>query len=79
MKYEINEALQARLDRTFQYHSPKADQPDRYNALRAKAKELAEMICVMCPPSREQSLALTKLEEVSMQANAAIARNEGTA
>jgi Fe-S cluster biosynthesis and repair protein YggX len=75
-KYEINEALQKRLENTFTYHLPQEDQPERYTALRDKAKELAILICETTPPSREQSLALTKLEEVSMHANAAIARNE---
>lgn len=75
-KYPISEALQKRLLNTFTYHKPQEDQPERYTALRDKAKELAILICEMTPPSREQSLALTKLEEVSMQANAAIARHE---
>lgn len=75
-KYPITEAFQARLDNTFTYHTPQADQPERYTALRDKSKELAILICEMTPPSREQSNALTKLEEVSMHANAAIARNE---
>ena len=65
-----------RIENNFVYHEPKADQPDRYVRLRAKAKELAYLIEELTPQSREQSLALTKLEEASMWANAAIARNE---
>ena len=76
MKYEIDEKTKARLDKTFTYHTPKTDQAVRYTDIRNKAKELAEYICGMTPPSREQSLALTKLEEAVMHANAAIARNE---
>lgn len=75
-KYPINEALQQRLDNTFTYHKPQEDQPERYNAIRELAHELAENICGNTPPSREQSLALTKLEEAVMHANAAIARHE---
>ena len=37
---------------------------------------MAEEIVKHTPPSREQSLALTALEECVMWANAAIARNE---
>jgi hypothetical protein len=64
------------LEKRFTYHKPFGTQPQRYEALRAKAKELAAMIIISCPASREMSLALTKLEECSMWANASIARNE---
>ena len=64
------------IDIRFTYHAPKDDQPDRYNKLRADAKFLAEGIATNCPDSRERSLALTKLEECIMWANAAIARRE---
>lgn len=74
--YEINEEQQKRLDNNFKYHSPKGDQVERYPHIRKEAKTLAETICRTTPPSREQSLALTKLEEVVMWANAGIARNE---
>lgn len=64
------------LDSNYKYHPPKEGQPERYQALRDKAKELAELIVKLTPPSREQSVALTNLETASMWANAAIARNE---
>ena len=35
----------------------------RYAIIRAMAKDLASIILRSTPPSREQSLALTKLEE----------------
>lgn len=60
----------------FTYHSPKPTQPERYNTLRGMAKVLAEEIVSSTPESREQSLAITKLEEAVMWANAAIARRE---
>ena len=50
----------------FTYHAPKGDQPQRYEKLRAKARELAEMILELCPDSRERALALTKVEESMM-------------
>jgi hypothetical protein len=64
------------IEKNFTYHRPFGDQPRRYEAIRAKAKELAQLIAVMCPDSRERSLAMTNLEQASMWANAAIARNE---
>lgn len=64
------------LDNTFTYHAPKPDQLPRYEAIRAKAKELAALIQSGTPPSREQSLALTSVQQSVMWANAAIAINE---
>lgn len=64
------------IEKAFTYHSPKDNQPQRYEAIREKAKELAYLIDGLCPGSREKSLAMTKLEEASMWANASIARNE---
>lgn len=78
--YEIGDEQQKRFDKNFTYHSPSGDGPrsqiERYGSIRAEGKALAEHICELTPLSREQSLALTKLEEVVMWANAAIARNE---
>ena len=64
------------FENTYTYHEPKGDQVERYKGIRAKARELAELIDRSCPPSRERSLAQTKLEEATMWANASIARNE---
>lgn len=64
------------IDNSFTYHAPKEEQLEKYELLRAKAKELAYLIDELCPGSREKSLAMTKLEESSMWANASIARNE---
>ena len=74
--YTLTEEQQQRLDNNFTYHAPKDGQADRYVLLRNTAKTYAEAILKYTPPSREQSLALTALEEAVMWANAAIARNE---
>jgi hypothetical protein len=63
------------LENTFRYHLPKSDQSQKYEALRAKAKELAALILETVPDSRERSIALAKVEEASMWSNAGIARN----
>jgi hypothetical protein len=63
------------IESNFTYHSPKEGQPEKYEAIRKKAKELAYMLKGMVPDSREKSLAMTKLEEAVMWANAGIARN----
>lgn len=64
------------IDNNFVYHAPKAHQPEKYERIRAEAKQLALTLYDLCPECREQSLAFTKLEEAVMWANAAIARNE---
>jgi len=74
--YEITNVIGIQIERTFTYHSPKDDQPERYVKLRDEAKNLAYLIVRNTPTSREQSLALTHLEEAIFYANAAIARNE---
>lgn len=74
--YEISTKIGEQIEKTFTYHAPKDDQPDRYVALRDAAKNLAFMIVKNSPPSREQSLALTHLEESIFYVNASIARNE---
>ena len=64
------------LVKRFTYHTPKGDQPQRYESIRGHGIDLADLIDDLCPDSREKSLAITKLEEAVMWANAAIARNE---
>ena len=57
----------------FTYHAPKPGQPEKYQALREKAKELALLINELCPESREKSVAITQLQLANMAANSAIA------
>ncbi|WP_025849115.1 DUF7681 family protein [Paenibacillus ehimensis] len=68
--------MNQQIENNFKYHSPKEGQPEKYTAVREKAKELAYLIDELCPNSREKSLALTNLEQAVMWANAGIARNE---
>lgn len=70
-----NEKTTQQIENNFKYHSPKEGQPEKYTAVREKAKELAHLINEICPDSREKSLAFTNLEESVMWANASIARN----
>ena len=64
------------LANRFTYHAPRGDQPVRYEGIRAKGMLFALEVFGSCPESREKALALTKIEEAVMWANAAIARNE---
>jgi hypothetical protein len=74
--YPIEEVTEKKIERTFSYHPPSGDQRLRYDVLRDRFKALAFTLVGITPVSREQSLALTKLEEALFFANAAIARYE---
>jgi hypothetical protein len=68
--------MDANIENAFQYHPPSEDQRRKYELIRAKAKEFAYLLNDHCPRSREQSLAMTHLENSVMWANASIARNK---
>lgn len=65
--------MNPKIERMFTYHPPQPGQPEKYQKIRDKAKELAYLIDELCPLGREQALALTKLQETTMWANAGIA------
>lgn len=75
-KYTVDSKMMERLKNDFTHHPPFGDQADRYSRIREFARSFAQFICENTPPSREQSVALTHLDIVVMEANAAIARNE---
>jgi hypothetical protein len=70
----LNPDEEKELDIRFTYHAPKEGQQEKYVELRGLAKQFAIAVMNQCPVSREQSLALTKIEEAVMWANSAIAR-----
>lgn len=60
----------------FAYHRPPTPEIGAlHSTVREKHKEVAEFLVTNLPPSRELSLALTKLEESMMWANGCIARD----
>ncbi len=74
MTVNLDPISQEEIDNRFEYHTPNEEQQKKYVALRLMGKIFAESVCRMVPSSREQSLALTKIEEAVMFANAGIAR-----
>lgn len=70
-----SEYINPQIENNFKYHALKDGQAEKYEAIRAKAKELAYLIDEVCPNSREKSIAVTSLEDSVMWANASIARN----
>lgn len=55
----------------FDYHRPTDEQVKQIDTVRKGCKELHSTLLAL-PASRERSLAITKLEEVSMWANKGI-------
>ena len=64
------------LDALFTYHVPTPEQAERYDKLRAAAKRYAEEIVALTSRNPVQTLAIRKVHEASMLANAAIAVHE---
>lgn len=75
-KYVPKEDKYDEVMNLFTYHSVIGDQAERYEYLRAQARDLARAILSLTPASREQSLAITSLQQAIMWANASIAINE---
>lgn len=75
-RYEESTAQREQRERSHTYHAPRTDQIDRYQLIRQSAAEFALILNKSCPPSRELSIAQTKLDELVMWANKAIACNE---
>lgn len=69
----------ARIERSLTNITPNPERIERIESLRASAKSLARSIIMTCEPSRERSLALTHLEEVTMWAVKAIILEAGDA
>lgn len=67
------------LANRFSYHKPNTEAKiEAHQTVRNVLLEAADKIVeVTGPPTREQSLAITKLEEAMFWANASIARGDG--
>ena len=64
------------LNNRFTYHAPKNDEQIRqFQEVRRAGLDLVVLMCGYAPESRELALAITKIEEAVMWANAAIARH----
>lgn len=63
------------LNNRFSYHAPDPKAVDAHVTIRKSCYDLALIITTQVPDCRERSLAITKLEEVMMWANAGIARH----
>ena len=68
---------QGDLNKRFDHHPPPNQQvAQQHESLRKAAKNFALSIVTLVPEGREQSSALTKVEEAMMHGNAGIARHQ---
>lgn len=65
------------LENRIKYHKPNDEAITYISAMRSYALTWAKAVRLMVPEGREQALALTKIEEALMWANAGIARDPG--
>jgi hypothetical protein len=61
------------LDELFSYHAPQDDQPTKYAAIRTAARAFAQVIVDNTSTCPDQTVAIRKLRECVMTANASIA------
>jgi hypothetical protein len=69
-------ADQAELDNWYAYHAPTEEQITAYQAIRAKARELAELFNECAPPCADTTAAHRELRRAVMAMNLAIACNQ---
>jgi len=62
-----------KLDNIFSYHAPEGMQPSQYAAIREGAKAFARIIVGNTPQCADQTVAIRKVREAVMVANASIA------
>ena len=68
---------QETINNNYKWHPPTtSDVENAHDDIRSICRSTAEHLVEYCPKSRELSIALTKVEEAMMWANAAIARNQ---
>jgi hypothetical protein len=75
-KYIVPPAMLARLENEGTYHAPIGDQESRYEQISEFALQFKLFVVENTPASREQSAALTAIDEATFFANSAIARHE---
>ena len=75
-KYELSDEDRVRIENECIYHAPTEGQIEKYQKLRDLEASVKTEFHSLAPPSRERSIALTKLDEAFMMVRAAIARYE---
>lgn len=64
------------IDKPYAYHKPSKEGLEKINRLRAHFSEGERLIREICPPSRQQSVAITENETTAMWAIKAVVFND---
>jgi len=64
------------IDKPYAYHKPSPEGLKKITELRELFSQVEQVIREYCPPSRHQSLAITKNEEAAMWAIKAVVFND---
>lgn len=72
-----SERVLLQIRKAFEHQPMSEEQRANTEALRIGFRNLAMLVAQLAPESREQALALTKLEEALMHAVSAVARHGG--
>ena len=67
------------IEAIFTYHAPEGDQPERYKRIRSAAMDFARVMWAETPAGPDRTVALRKIREAVMTANAAIATKNAAA
>ena len=76
-EYTPTEKELQEIERNFRTYKVDADTAEKMTRFRALFAEIAVLTVNNCPPSRERSSAITKLEEAMFWLSAGISRAEG--
>jgi len=74
--YKPSQRTTGQIDNAFIYHEPLPGQPERYQRISDKAKELAQLVAEEAPECPEQTLSIRSIETACFWAKSAIARHE---
>lgn len=64
------------ISKPYAYHKPSPRGLEQITKLRQHFSDTARLVKEVCPPGREQSIAITKLEELAMWAVRAVVFND---
>ena len=64
------------IDKPYAYHKPSSEGLEKINKLREAFSVTERLIKELCPPSRQQSVAITNNEQTAMWAIKAIVFND---
>ncbi len=70
------EEIRLKIDRWFSYHAPNDGQLAQYMAIRSAARKFAQALADNAPDCADRTVAIRKVREAVMNANAAVACEE---